>query len=81
VEERLTELEVELERVKTVEEARRALAMGNVEGAKMALSKLLAEMPNDPEANQLLQQVQARGAAPVPPSGGPPPPPSPVPTP
>jgi serine/threonine protein kinase len=81
VEERLTELEVELERVKTVEEARRALAMGNVEGAKMALSKLLAEMPNDPEANQLLQHVQARGAAPVPPWGGPPPPPSPVPTP
>lgn len=71
-EERITELEVELERIKTLEEARRALAMGNVDAAKMALSKLLAEMPNDPEGNALLQQVQARAGGT---GGGPPPPP------
>lgn len=70
--ERLSELETELERVKMLEEAKRMIELGNTAAAQATLTKLLSDMPTDPDANALLQQLRAANTQ----GGGPPPAPA-----
>jgi serine/threonine protein kinase len=65
-EEQIAELESELERLKLVGEARRHLDLGDVEKAKEVVTRLLSEIPDDPEANKILRDIQAKIAAPPP---------------
>ena len=58
--ERLAELESDLERAKMLEEARRMVQLGDLPKAKEAVTKLLMEIPDDAEANQLLHEIQAK---------------------
>jgi serine/threonine protein kinase len=70
VEERLAELEAQLERAKMIEEARRMSDVGNHQAAISTLTKLLSEMPNDGEANRLLKEIQGKMPSPIPPPPG-----------
>ncbi|HMV70027.1 MAG TPA: protein kinase [Myxococcota bacterium] len=67
VEEHLAELETQLERAKMIEEARRMADVGNNQAAIATLTKLLAEMPADNEANRLLKELQMKTPPAIPP--------------